>query len=305
MKYYKSLIYVLASLSIIACKKESENVTTDNEVKPNIEIDSFNYKLKNNPKYFLKFWGNMTQKEYSRVKGILISEGKINYSDQYIAGDELIKFEPIIDSKNNSVIGIELFEFSENFYNLLKEKYNLDPLGTKKMIAKCYIERNPCYIKVDCDEKYKRGEFIKVTNEDEIYELMGENFDKKKRLIHPMINNTVLYVPRGERKIITKTANIIVGGIISNTGSTQDKFDLKLSDYEPGEQFFFYSGDKKSVNSEKRIVIKRISPTTLYVDYYPADYFEREKRKNEKGNIEFEKQEKVKKDRLNAVKNEI
>lgn len=52
-------------------------------------------------------------------------------------------------------------------------------------------------------------------------------------------------------------------------------------------------------------MIKKIRPTSLYVDYYPAYYFEREKRKNEKGNIEFEKQEKVKKDRLNAVKNEI
>ncbi len=301
-------MYVLASLSIIACKKESENVTTENDVESFVKIDSFDYKLKNKPKYFLKFWGNMTQEDYSRVKDILISEGKINYLNQYVTGDELVKFEPIIDSKNNNVIGIGLFDFSENFYNLLKEKYNLDPLGTEKMIAKCYIERNPCYLKVDCDDKYKRGEFIKDTNEDEICELLGENFDKDKEekgLIYTLINRTVLYVPSVERKIITKTANLLVGGFHSSNGSTQDKFDLKLSDYEPGEQFFFYLGDKKNVDSEKRIVIKNIYPTTLYADYYPADYYEREKRKEEKQSIEYKKQEKVKKDRLNTVKNEL
>jgi hypothetical protein len=103
---------------------------------------------------------------------------------------------------------------------------------------------------------------------------------------------------------ITKTANIIVGGFSSISGSTQDLFDLELSDYKSGEQFFFYL--KSNIeDAEKRIVIRNINPTTLYIDYYPADYFEREKKKNEKGNIEYEKQEKVKKDRLNAVKNEI
>lgn len=305
MKYYKSLIYAIASLSILACKKESNNVTIENEVKPNTEIDSFGYKLKNNPKYFLKFWDNMTQEEYTRVKDILISEGKIsNYNLEYITGNELVKFEPIIDSNNNNVIGIGLYGFSENFYNLLKDKYKLDPLSTEKIIAKSYIEYNPCYLKVDCEDKLKRGEFIKDVNEDEIYNLMGENFDKKKRWIHNLINNTVFYVPMGEQKIITKTANIIVEGIHSGRGSTNQVFSLNLLDYEKQEQYFFYPKNKIQ-DSEKRIVINNIKPTTLSADYYPADHFEREKRKNEKLGAEFKKQEKLKKDRLNAVKNEL
>lgn len=305
MKYYKSLMFIIASLSLLACKKESENVTTENDVESFFKIDSFNYKLKNNPKYFLKFWENMTQEEYSKVKDILINEGKINsYGLYFNAGEEQIKFEPIIDSKNNNIIGIGLNGFSEKFYNLLKDKYKLDPLGTEKIIAKSYIEYNPCYLKLDCEDKLKRGEFIKDINEDEIYNLMGENFDKEKRWIHNLINNTVFYVPRGEQKIITKTANIIVGGINSGIGSAKQVFSLNLSDYENQKQYFFYPKNKIE-DSEKRIVIKKIPPTSLYVDYYPINYFENEKMKNEKGNIEYEKQEKVKKDRLNAVKNEI
>lgn len=148
MKYYKSLMFIIASLSILACKKESNNVTIENEVKPNIEIDSFDYKLKNNPKLFLKYWEGMTFSDYIKVSDLLTKGGVLEkyngiYNYSYIVDDCEVNLEPIF--KNEILKGIKLARNIECIYPLFEKKYNLPKMVLKNNLIAYYRENNPKY----------------------------------------------------------------------------------------------------------------------------------------------------------------
>lgn len=288
IKHLKVLITSVI-VSLVACKKESEQLTVEKDIQSNIEIDSFEYKLKNNPKFFLKFWDKMTEEEYSKVKTVLQKDGKIDGFGKYIAGKESIEFEPIKDDNNGKIIGIELFDFSENFYNLLKDKYNLDPLITENKVVKSYIEENPCFLKLDCSEKLSRGKFIKNINEDELYNQLGTNFER--------FNTKVL---KEYTEIITKTSNIIISQ--NNNKSYKYQLDLDI-DYEPKDTYFYYFEPKRE-DSQKRVVV-RVSDNIIYAKYFSANYFEREKKEKEERYNESKKQEQILKDNINQVKNDL
>ncbi|MBP6756475.1 MAG: hypothetical protein KA210_10015 [Bacteroidia bacterium] len=148
MKYYKSLMFIIASLSILACKKESNIVTIENEVKPNTEIDSFGYKLKNNPKLFLKYWEGMTFSDYIKVSDLLTKRGVLEkyngiYNYSYIVDDCEVSLEPIF--KNDILKGIKLARNIECIYPLFEKKYNLPKMVLKSNLIAYYRENNPKY----------------------------------------------------------------------------------------------------------------------------------------------------------------
>lgn len=141
-------MFIIASLSILACKKESNNVTIENEVKPNIEIDSFDYKLKYNPKLFLKYWEGMTFSDYIKVSDLLTKGGVLEkyngiYNYSYIVDDCEVNLEPIF--KNEILKGIKLARNIECIYPLFEKKYNLPKMVLKNNLIAYYRENNPKY----------------------------------------------------------------------------------------------------------------------------------------------------------------
>ncbi len=141
-------MFIIASLSILACKKESNIVTIENEVKPNTEIDSFGYKLKNNPKLFLKYWEGMTFSDYIKVSDLLTKRGVLEkyngiYNYSYIVDDCEVSLEPIF--KNDILKGIKLARNIECIYPLFEKKYNLPKMVLKSNLIAYYRENNPKY----------------------------------------------------------------------------------------------------------------------------------------------------------------
>jgi hypothetical protein len=141
------LISLLTFLTLVCCKK-AEN-TKDNHVEKIVEVDSFAYKLKNEPKIFLRYWSGMSYEEYLRVSNILTTEKILIKQDAdylYVLGDgydndcfinaaflkkdlyDGVDVESLNTTAKKKIDGILLTGINQNIYNKYKSKYNLDPL---------------------------------------------------------------------------------------------------------------------------------------------------------------------------------
>ena len=168
------LISFLAFLTLVCCKK-AEN-TKDNHVEKFVEVDSFAYKLKNEPKIFLSYWNGMSYDEYIRVSNILTTEKiliKQGADYLYILGDgydndcfinaaflkkdlyDRVDVESLNTTTKKNIDGILLTNINQNIYNKYKSKYNLDPLQevTRLTLVKSLNTKYKNYDPISIDER--------------------------------------------------------------------------------------------------------------------------------------------------------
>lgn len=127
------ILSIIVIIFLYGCKK---NTTTNQDIiipeKVNIK-NEFEYKLKNEPKIFLKFWDGMTHKEFLKVKDLLVKENVLK--DQVITGAYITgtcvpsDMKPIFE--NDKLVSIELLG-RECLYSIFKEKYDLPDLIERK-----------------------------------------------------------------------------------------------------------------------------------------------------------------------------
>lgn len=152
-----SNLLVLSALifctSCLENKSNKENVSFEEQRNSEIEKQkeqeekSFNDKLQNASKIFLKYWEGMTYEEYNKVSKLLMEEGVIEEHTytvyKYKVGDCNVHITPIF--KNDLIYGIKLSNDIECIYPLYKEKYNLPDLVEKSTTKEFYRENNPYY----------------------------------------------------------------------------------------------------------------------------------------------------------------
>ena len=74
------LIFIIICTS---CNKK-ENFENSQIKVDTLTLKTFDYKYKNEPKYFLKFWKNMTTEDFNQAKKMMKNEGLIDLSyDKY------------------------------------------------------------------------------------------------------------------------------------------------------------------------------------------------------------------------------
>ena len=266
------------------------------------QIDLFKQDLKNKPKYFLSFWGNMTTSEYNKVERLLINEGKFDVFGHYLIGTNKFDYEPIIDHHTENITGIRLNRINKSFYKLFEDKYNLPPLVEKSTISAIYIETNPLYAKPDTEDFYAKGNYIRdleVSNFLETYNLDPNNY-KYQSLAEPLYFD-----------IKTEKANIKVSEFIYTQIGSSKLITPSMGDkYEPTQTkvYFFKSEpyfealDSKDWRVSKERIIVILEKRDIYIEYYPPNYLN-EKSDSEKDRENINKE--IRKNRFNQVKDEI
>lgn len=279
----KNIALIVLLITMFSCKQNSAEIKTEELITTTDSTETFEYKLKNEPKFFLKFWENMTEEEYHKVINVLQTDGKINGFGKYIVGQESVKIEPIKNNKNDKIIGIALYDFQENFYNLLRDKYELQPLVTENLYFDSYIEENPCYLETNCQDRLKRGKFI-------------EKLDKKE--LNGLINMFDQKVLKKEyTEIKTTTSNII----ISHNKSNKYDLDLEVSHYDSEYTLFL----KLENNDERKRIVVRFNRDIKYAEYYSANYFEKREKEKKDDIIKTRKDDEKMKTKINQVKNAL
>lgn len=187
-------IYLIFILSLIfGCKqKEIEQSNKTNE-------ETLEQKIKSKPNIFLKFWKNMSKKEFDDVCDLLIKEGSLrletgrglvydtgknnlkissfNFSENYENSFLIDCNGDFIDEqilKNRKTIdGIKLYDFNSEMYNIYKEKYGLpDYIIKSRLIFR--LEENPLHNNLNNNEK-SIGKLIKFLNESEYNDITKQD----------------------------------------------------------------------------------------------------------------------------------
>lgn len=297
----KNILFLLIIiLTQSSCKKQDSELIK-NKTPDSLDINSFEYKYKNEPKYFLKFWKGMTEQEYDKVKNLLKKEGVIDFSydsngnffDIKI-GSSVINFYPIL--KKGVVIGVKIPEVDEDVYNLYKEKYKLPKLIEMSTIGMCYKETNPCFLEENCTDYFKIDGNIKEVTLNEVKQ--NTNFNEQSNIFKSKgLSEGITEIKNNKCNILLR--GITYGGSIP-LSSIMNKGNHKIGDsnfYYPNNEHDFnslsYGSDKKTrfryvVMSERQII---------EISYYPNDYFsEIESQKNtEEQRTEQRKKETIKK----------
>lgn len=296
------LIFVFVFISI-SCDKKKDIENSKNEVDT-LTLKSFDYKYKNEPKYFLKFWDKMTKEEFNNAKNLMKKEGIIDLSyNKYGTfydikiGDDLINLTPVFEK--NVIIGIKIPDVSENVYSLFAKKYNLPKLVKESTIGLCYKESNPCFLKEQCND------FLNISND--IREVPLNEVKKFTNLNEDLENYYIKILPQDDIELENKNSNILLTnsstlGGISLIGKLKDiKHDLYYSKfYYPNDGGLFESLNySKNRKTEIRYIVTK-NKYTIDITYYPNDYFakqsklqKKEKLKEQKLKIEtIKKQEK-------------
>jgi hypothetical protein len=274
------LIFIFICTS---CNKKENFENSQIEVDT-LTLKSFDYKYKNEPKYFLKFWKNMTIEDFNQAKILMKKEGLIDLSyDKYgnfydiKIGDDLINFTPVVEK--NVIIGISLSDINENIYNLFMKKYNLPKLVNNSTIGVCYKESNPCFLKSQCDD------FFNISND--IRQVSLSEVKRNTNLIKDLERYNAKILPEDYIEIKNENANIILrnkqgSGSISLLGKLRAvRHDLSTSNfYYPKNNELFeslnYREDKKS---QIRYVVTK-NNYSIEITYYHDDYFAMQNKKN-------------------------
>lgn len=276
----------------ISCNKK-ENIENSKTEGDTLNFKSFDYKYKNEPKYFLKFWNNMTKEDFNNAKNLMKKEGLIDLSyDKYgifydiKIGDDLINLTPVFEK--NVIIGIKIPDVSENVYSLFAKKYNLPKLVKKSSIGVCYKESNPCFLKNQCNE------FLNISND--IREVSLNEVKKNTNLNDDLENYYIKILPQDDIEVINEKSNIelrnssTLGGL-SLIGKLKDiKHDLNNSKfyYQNDGGLFESLNYSKSRKSECRYIITK-NKYTIDITYYPNDYFAKQSNMQKKEKIKEKK----------------
>ena len=299
IKLSKTISIFLLILLIQSCKEKTEV-----SIEKKVDTNSFEYKLENKPKYFLKFWGGMSNDEFNKVFSLLVSDKTLTTFGLYYTGVGEFRIEPITDDKNIEVIGVRILDINEDFYSLLKEKYNLPNLVDKSSIRECFIETNPCYLQLDCKKYKNRGRFISLTT--------PKNLEATTKFTEDIYIRKVL--PEDEIEFTSNIANIIIKNTWENSVINSSELSYALhKEYSLDNVRFFYFDSSvknpfynfsKEESSEKRAVVIS-SNLKMSVEYYPYNYFKkRQEKRNESRNKSIQMDMK-KQEVINKTKNDI
>ena len=144
---FKSLIILLTFMSLQSCN-ERKHINLDIDKPEKLDLTkTFEYKLKHEPKIFLKYWSGMSVDESSKVDDILIAEGSIAF-DRGIYTYELDNYSVTMKfnfNANNKLESITLKSDIDRIYPLYQKKYNLPDLVKSNLLYQCYQDNNPNY----------------------------------------------------------------------------------------------------------------------------------------------------------------
>lgn len=156
-KYICLILVILTSCNNAQRERRLDKSRTEvNSIDmPFVDTNTFEYKLANSPKVFLKYWSGMTYKDFFAVSNILKDEGVLesNYGLEYyfILDNEKIKIDlydlqnPYNKDEGKVYSSIILSELSKSNYNAFKTKYDLPELANGRILSKVKIEENPLY----------------------------------------------------------------------------------------------------------------------------------------------------------------
>jgi hypothetical protein len=275
-------ILLIFAFVFLSCNNRENFENSTSEVDT-LKLNSFDYKYKNEPKYFLKFWNNMTKEDYYQAKKLMKKEGLIDFShDEYgnlydiKIGDDIINFTPVLEK--NLIIGVSISDVNENIYNLFMKKYNLPKLVNESTIGVCYKESNPCFLKNDCNDFLNIGNDISIVSLNEVKKQTNLNEELEE------YNTKVL--PEDYIEIKNEKSNIILRNNLSLRGISligklkTVKHDLNTSSfYYPNNNELFESLNyRKDKKSQIRYVVTK-NKNSIEITYYPNDYFTKEKKK--------------------------
>lgn len=288
MKYLSFLIVVI----FISCNRQDNNIDNHEKVTDTINRNSFEYKYKNEPKYFMKFWSGMSKDEFYKTKKQMKKEGLIDLSYERNGafydikiGESLIVFDPILEKEK--VVGIKIPDVTEKIYKIFQNKYNLPKLVDITTVGSCYKEENPCYLKRECNN-YKLGKDIQNVKLDEVKR--NTDFDETIFIKKGVENNSL--------EIKNEKCNILIRNINEYSGVILLSSNLDNGDYSIYGTYFYYPNGQSSFTSRYRYVVLDRS-NTIEISYFPKDYFS----KREKS-IKNELVKKTKNQKLNKEKQE-
>ncbi|MDI5949469.1 hypothetical protein [Flavobacterium yafengii] len=142
---FKSLIILSIFITLQSCK-ERKNTILDESEKSDL-TKTFEYKLKHEPKIFLKYWSGMSVDESSKVDDILIADGSIAF-DRGTYTYELDNYSITMKfnfNTNNKLESITLKSDIDKIYSLYQKKYNLPDLVDTNLLYQCYLDNNADY----------------------------------------------------------------------------------------------------------------------------------------------------------------
>ncbi|WP_417875826.1 hypothetical protein [Winogradskyella sediminis] len=187
----KILVFLILFVFTQSCKTEKKNEIKQNfetpiRTKVNPTLTSFDTKLKEEPKIFLKFWSGMSKNEYQKVVEILISEKVLKGQKRYDGSftdvslihpdgcnyfNNNLSIYPKFNYEEDKLIGIEIFKI-KCLWDLYIEKYKIQPFDYKMAIEEKFIENNPNY----------QPEFTNVDEKGNTYNLNNAFIDRNLAL---------------------------------------------------------------------------------------------------------------------------
>lgn len=140
--------FLLILLLFNSCKNEKVN-NPEIEKSINQPQNDFDYKLRNEPKIFLKYWSEMTKDEASKVNDILINEGVIKQKPlddgfTYYIDNYTVTMEFNYDLSNR-LESISLKSNIDDIYPLYQKKYKLPNLVDCNTLIEYYLDNNNEY----------------------------------------------------------------------------------------------------------------------------------------------------------------
>uniref|UniRef100_UPI00404782B0 hypothetical protein n=1 Tax=Flavobacterium sp. TaxID=239 RepID=UPI00404782B0 len=226
----KNIILVsFFTILLFSCNNSNNKKNEQDEIST-VKVDSFEYKLKNESKIFLKYWSGMSYDEYIKVCELLVKDQILKKEGNnffYVLGKgyknvigiypsylnenstEKLEIETVNegDNINKKIDGILLGGINEENYVKFKNKYNLEILQ-KVSNFKASKSLNPLY------KDFKTNNDISLLLDDiEVKKILKENFEGlyecESELFYPSPSEFEKLLIK-EAKIIKKNNNVVI-----------------------------------------------------------------------------------------------
>lgn len=308
MKRIITLIYLLTVLA--SCNKVSNEFSNEESNQITL-IDSFEYKMKNEPKIFLDFWDGMTKIDFERVVDTL-NRKKILKSYYFQVTDDLkYSIEPII-YKNNIIGGI-LIKGDNSLYELYKIKYNLPKLAEISNVSSVIFESNPTYLIKDLKEKSQKidlkGDFISNSSLDIV--LGDKNYVHQNSSFGEALETY-------KEKVVPSEQILDLDNFTLKIYNVKEEYDtFNMGDSHNGYPVYYYSGIKTfnsnlnkyelkadEYNSKSRYVVNTFT-NKIHFEYLGKKYLKYLRTETEKKALERKNEVGKKKRKYEEVYNNI
>lgn len=325
MNFNYLFICILATLFLIGCDSEIDKTkikTVDSKIDSiNYSKATFDKKMAEKPKIFLKFWEDMTWEEYQKVIKIMVQENILFGTEKGMPSSESpYKEYKYYDEVNFKVSEDCFVKFSGNFeenklksvelsgidcaYELYQEKYKLPSLIYKQRIEKEYIENNPNY-----DPQY----FYEGANKEQLRlpDAFSDNNSSKitdGRIYQKISDKSKVALLPQSPIVIIKDSLVIIFEHLKNQFETaiyslERNKDLKnYFKTEEGKNKEIYIYKYVHTNSLNRI-IQLCSSYNIIVKYMSLQYYNEILKKNDKSQKQQVEEEKKRQEKDKTLKN--